>query len=173
MQIEVDMSYEQYFEVNRLLLLKGTASQRWNFVVMYYLIPAAGIVFGAFALYCWTQVPQFSNEVWIFFSGVSVFFLWGRFRFPAKVRKVYEKIAGNLPGDMSLTTAGVQFERRNGTASINHAWNAFEGWLERPDMFLLFAPGNSGFVRIPKDKLTGAEQDEVRGWISAGSKQVT
>jgi hypothetical protein len=38
-------------------------------------------------------------------------------------------------------------------------------------MFLLF-PGLLSFVRIPKDKLTSAEQDEVRGWLSAASKRV-
>lgn len=38
-------------------------------------------------------------------------------------------------------------------------------------MFLLF-PGPLAFVRIPKDKLTTAEQDEARGWLSASSKRV-
>ena len=72
---------------------------------------------------------------------------------------------------MILSPTGLRFERKNGTANVDYAWSGIEGWLERPEMFLLF-PGPLSFVRIPKDKLASAEQDEVRGWISGSVKPV-
>jgi hypothetical protein len=82
---------------------------------------------------------------------------------------LYELQAKNLAGKIILTPTGLRFERKNGTANVDYTWGGIERWIERPEMFLLF-PGPISFVRIPKDKLTAAEQDEVREWMSSTVK---
>jgi hypothetical protein len=116
----------------------------------------------------WIGERRFSSFLLIEFA-VSVFFLWGRFAYPRRIRKLYELQAKNLVGKMTLTPTGLRFERKNGTANVDYTWSDIERWIERPEMFLLF-PGPISFVRIPKDKLTAAEQDELRGWMSSAVK---
>jgi len=165
MQLEVDVSYEQYFEATRLLHLHTTRKRRWNFLFAWYGYPILGVVFAILTVLLWSTDRRLSPSV-VFNIGATIFFFWCRFNFATRVRKMYEQQAKNFPGTMTLTPTGLRFERRNGTASTDYRWNAFEQWLEQPEMFLLF-PGPLSFVRIPKDKLTAAEQDEVRGWLSS------
>jgi hypothetical protein len=137
---------------------------------MQYGYPVLGAVFALLAIMIWIGGKRFNAGV-VFQMGASVFFFWCRFRFPARVRKIYDLQIGSLAGVMTLTSAGMRFERRNGTATTDYTWAAFTTWMERSDMFLAF-PNPCSFVRIPKDKLTTAEQDEVRGWLSAHSKLI-
>jgi hypothetical protein len=170
MQMEVDLSYEQYFDANRLLHLHTTRRRRWNFWIVWYGYPALGVVFAFLTIIEWLTARQLTGSI-IFNIGATIFFLWCRFSFASRVRKMYEQQAKNFHGMMTLTPAGMRYERMNGTANTDFTWNAFEQWLERPEMFLLF-PSPLSFTRIPKDKLTSVEQDEVRGWLSAASKRV-
>lgn len=170
MRIDVDMSYEQYFEANRLFCLKTTRKRRWNFLAMWYLYPLLAALFGLLAVKDWFVEHRMSGTVW-FNLALSVVFLWCRFNFPIRVRKLYEKMATNFRGEMTLSPAGMHFERKNGTAKVDYTWDAFESWMERPDMILVI-PGPQSFIRIPKEKLTDAEQYEVRGWLSAASKRL-
>lgn len=170
MQMEVDLSHEQYFEATRLLHLHTTRKRRWSFWIAWYVYPALGVVFAILTVLVWISDQRLSSGV-VFNLCATIFFLWCRFSFASRVRKLYEQQAKNFPGTMTLTPTGLRFERKNGTANTDYTWNAFEQWLERPEMFLLF-PGPLAFVRIPKDKLTTAEQDEARGWLSASSKRV-
>jgi hypothetical protein len=70
---------------------------------------------------------------------------------------------------MTIGPSGLDYERRDGTANTQYRWDAFETWIEKPDAFLLM-PSLQSFVRIPKDKLTEAEQAEIRTWIAATVK---
>src|SRR5271170_4635152 len=45
MQMEIDLSDEQYFEANRLFYLNTTRKRRWNFWPIWYGYPILGIVF--------------------------------------------------------------------------------------------------------------------------------
>jgi YcxB-like protein len=170
MQMEVDLSHEQYFEATRLSHLHTTRKRRWSFLIAWYGYPILGVVFALLTVLVWLSDQRLSSGV-VFNLCATIFFLWCRFGFAARIRKMYEQQAKNFPGTMTLTPTGLRFERKNGTASTDYTWNAFEQWLERPEMLLLF-PGPLSFVRIPKDMLTSAEQDEVRGWLSVASKRV-
>jgi hypothetical protein len=171
MQIEVDMTFEQYFEATRLLCLHSTKTRRFNYIFIWYVYPIMGAVFALVAVYFWISEKNFSTPV-IINIAASIFFFWCRFSFPARARKLYDQQSMNFPGIMTLTSGGMRFERKNGTATTDYSWAAFETWLERAPMFLVF-PGPLSFIQIPKNKLTNAEQDEVRAWISASSKQIS
>ncbi len=165
MEIEVAMTYDEYFEGNRLFNLITTTYRRVCFYLIWYGYPILAAVFALITILIWIGERRFSSFFLIEFA-VSVFFLWGRFAYPRRVRKLYERQAKNLVGKMTLNPAGLRFERKNGTANVEYRWNGIERWIERPEMFLLF-PGPISFIRIPKDKLTSAEQDELRGWMSS------
>ena len=137
---------------------------------VWYGYPILGVVFALLTVLQWSIDRRFSGAV-ISCIGATIFFFWCRFSFATRVRKTYEQQAKNLHGTMTLTPTGLRYERINGTANGDYTWRAFEQWLEQPEMFLLF-PGPLSFVRIPKDKLTTVEQDEVRGWLSAASHLV-
>jgi hypothetical protein len=168
MQIEVDTSYRQYFEATRLLCLHTTKSRKWNFWMGWYGYPVLGAIFALLAVITWFSERRASALV-VFNIMASVYLLWCRFGYPRRLRKMYSQQAKNFPGVMTLTPMGMRFERKNGSANTDYTWKAFESWMERPDMFLLF-PSPLSFIRIPKNKLTDAEQDQVREWISASSK---
>jgi hypothetical protein len=51
---------------------------------------------------------------------------------------MYNQQSHNLRGTMTLTASGLRFECANGTASTDYTWNAFEQWIDRPQMFLVF-----------------------------------
>jgi hypothetical protein len=170
LQIEVDMTFEQYIEATRLLCLHSTKKRRWNYIFIWYVYPIMGAVFAFVAAYFWISEKNFSTPV-VINIATSVFLFWCRFSFPARARKLYEQQSSNFPGTMTLTSEGMRFERKNGTATTDYSWAAFETWLERAQMFLVF-PGPLSFIQIPKDKLTSVEQNEVRTWISASSKYI-
>lgn len=169
MQIEVDMSYEQYFEANRLMCLKTTSGRKWNFLFMWYGCPVLCIGCALFAVLIWIWDRQVNGSVWIEF-GASAYFLWCRLYFPIKIRKCYGR--NRSPKKVALNADGIHVERKDASVKADFTWSAFESWIERPDMFLAFH-GHRSFVCIPKDKLTDAEQNEVRGWLSAASKRLT
>jgi hypothetical protein len=170
MEIEVQMTYDQYFEGTRLFSLNTTRSRRFCFLLIWYGYPILAVLFAFFTVFlCIFGDRAISPIAWSF--GGSVFFVWARLAYARRIRKMYDQQAANMGGRMILSPTGLRFERKNGTANVDYAWSGIEGWLERPEMFLLF-PGPLSFVRIPKDKLASAEQDEVRGWISGSVKPV-
>lgn len=148
--------------------LNTTTYRRFCFYLIWYGYPILAAAFALLTVLIWIGERRFSSFLLIEFA-VSVFFLWGRFAYPRRIRKLYELQAKNLVGKMTLTPTGLRFERKNGTANVDYTWSDIERWIERPEMFLLF-PGPISFVRIPKDKLTAAEQDELRGWMSSAVK---
>jgi hypothetical protein len=168
MEIEVEMTCAQYLEGNRLFCLNTTKSRRFCFLLILYGYPILAAVFTLIAVLIWIGDQRVSAQVLINVA-FSVFFLWARFSYARRIRKLYEKQAGNMAGRMTLTPTGLRFERKNGTANVDYTWSGIESWLERPEMFLVF-PGPLSFVRIPKDKLSSAEQDEVRGWMCSSVK---
>lgn len=170
MEIEVQMTYDQYFEGTRLFSLNTTRSRRFCFLLIWYGYPILAVLFAFFTVFlCIFGDRAISPIAWSF--GGSVFFVWARLAYARRIRKMYDQQAENMAGRMILSPTGLPFEGKNGTANVDYAWSGMEGWLERPETFLLF-PGPLSFVRIPKDKLASAEQDEVRGWISGSVKPV-
>jgi hypothetical protein len=170
MQIEVDMTYKQYFEATRLMLLNTTAKRRWNYWCLWYVYPVLGTVFAFLTVFMWIIDDRRITGTVLFNLLAAFFFFWCRFSFPSRARKLYEQQATNLQGTMTLTPAGLRYERKNGTASTDYTWNGFENWIERPEMFLVF-PNNLSFIRIPKDTMTSTEIDDVRGWFPVLAKQ--
>jgi hypothetical protein len=170
MTFDVQMSFEEFFDCNRLVCLKTTLSRRINYYAMQYGYPVLGVFFAWVGVWTLLHSDQ-STSAAVFPILSSLFFLWCRFRFTARYRKFYDKQAEDLVGTMTVDTHGVKFERKNGTATLDCSWNAFESWLERPDMFLMFTPSLL-FFRIPKDKITTAEQEEVRGWLGTVSRHL-
>jgi hypothetical protein len=164
MQIDVDMSFEQYFEANQLFCLKTTRWRRFNYLFLAYVYPILGTVFAILAVQM--AIVQHAISGALVQLAFSLFFFWCRFRYPVRVRKHYDQQAKNLPGTMTLTSEGMRFERKSGTANFDYTWAAFESWIDKPGMFLLM-PGGTMFYRIPKDKLTSDEQAQVRGWLSS------
>jgi YcxB-like protein len=168
MQIEVAMTYDEYFEGTRLFNLNSTMSRRLCFYLIWYGFPILAVLFALLTIFLWIGAQRFDTPVVVNFV-VSVYFLWARFNYARRLRKLYERQAKNMVGRMTLTSTGLRFERKNGTANVDFTWSGIERWLERPEMFLAFS-GPVSFVRIPKDKLSSAEQDEVRGWLSSAVK---
>ena len=168
MEIEVAMTYAEFFEGNRLFNLNSTTSRRLCFYLIWYGFPILVVLFSLLTIFLWLGAQRFDIAVVVNFL-VSVYFLWARLAYTRRLRKLYERQAKNMVGKMTLTPTGLRFERKNGTANVDYTWSGIERWLERPEMFLAF-PGPVSFVRIPKDKLSSAEQDEVRGWLSSAVK---
>ena len=171
MQIYADMTYEQYFEANRLWLLNTTRKRRWNFWALMYVYPVLGVWFALIAVVLWLVDHHLDWAAWMSI-GASVFYFCRRFYFPIKVRKCYDRAAKQYPKRMTLSSTGMHVERPDNMVSSDISWSALEGWMDRPDSFFGLLSDTS-FIRIPKDKLTPAEQDEVRGWLAAASKQIT
>jgi hypothetical protein len=165
MQIDVEMSFEQYFEVCRIFGTKTTRSRRINYWALMWGFPILGVVFALLAVLM--VVTERGSTSWIIFPlAASVFFFWCRFGYPAGVRKLYDQQAKNFAGTMTLNSAGMRFERTDGAANTDYTWAAFDRWIDEPEMFLVLT-GPTMFIRIPKDKLTSDEQEQVRGWLSS------
>ena len=163
MQIHVDMTFEQYFEACRYFCTKTTLWRRINYYGILYGYLLLGTGFAVLA------ISSVMNQMWgwtIWNVAASVFFFWMRLRYPARVRKMYGQQAKHLAGTMTLDTDGMRFQRDNGTADTKYTWAAFDSWIERPEMFMVLL-GPTMFFRIPKDKLTGEEQSQIRGWLSS------
>jgi hypothetical protein len=170
MQIDVDMSFEQYFEACQLFCLKTTRWRRINYRAVMWAYPILGAVFALLAILTAIGNRGLSSAVsWQ--VAASVFFFASRFGYPARIRKLYNQQATNFAGTMTLTADGMRFERTNGTANTHYTWAAFDSWIDRPEMFMVL-PGPTIFIRIPKDKLTSDEQEQVKGWLSS-SKLLT
>ena len=169
MQIEVNQSHQQYFKATRLFHLHTTTKRSWSFLIVWYVFPILGVVFALLTFLVWFSSRNLNAGV-VSNLVATIFFFWCRVGFPSRIRRMYEQQAKNFAGTMTLNPTGLRFERKNGTANTDYTWNAFEQWLERPEMFLLF-PGPLSFVRSQR-KTVSAEQDEVRGWLSAASKRV-
>lgn len=168
MQIHVDMTFEQYFEACRYFCSKTTLRRRINYYMLLYGFPLLGTGFAVLAIS--SAISQMWTAVcWNVAS--SMFFFWFRLRYPARVRKVYDQQSKHLAGLMTLSADGIRFQRDNGTADTNYTWAAFDGWIDRPQMFMVLL-GPTMFFRIPKDKLTGEEQSQIKGWLSS-SKLLT
>lgn len=168
MQIHVDMTFEQYFEACRYFCTKTTRWRRFNYYAGLYVLPLMAVVFAVLA------VLSAISQTWvavIWNVAASAFLFWSRFRYPRRMRKMYDQQSKNFAGMMTLTQDGMRFVRDNGTGDANYTWLAFDSWIDRPDMFLVL-PGPTMFIRIPKDKLTGEEQSLIRGWLSS-SKLLT
>jgi hypothetical protein len=164
MQIDIDMSFEQYFEANQLFCRKSTTSwRRFNYWMLIYGYPVLGAVFALLAVQLVLQRAIVGALIEFL---CSIFFFWARFRYPARIRKIYDQQAKDLAGVMTLSLDGLRFERKNGTANADFKWVAFDRWIDKPDMFMILT-GPVMFYRIPKDKLTSAEQEQVRGWLSS------
>jgi len=164
MQIDVDMSFEQYFEACQLFCNKTSGWRRLNYWMLIYGFPVLGAISALLAAQmAIVQHAFMSASVQLLFS---VFLFWYRFRYPTRVRKIYDQQAKDLVGVMTLTPQGLRFERTNGTANADYKWAAFDRWIDKPGMFMVLT-GPVMFYRIPKDKLTSVEQDEVRGWLSS------
>jgi hypothetical protein len=164
MQIEVEMNYEQFFEANRLLLMHSTRSRRWNFICAWYACPVLSVILVLMALWLWSLTGHFTLQLfWLFFIAVGCG--WCRLGFMRRVRRVFNEQRKHLTGTMRLEPSGLDYVRADESANAHFAWTAFESWLDTPDSFLLF-PSSFSLVRIPKEKLTEAEQSEVRGWIA-------
>jgi hypothetical protein len=135
-----------------------------------YVYPLLGLFFaGVGILTCFKSSNPVSGAVFPF--AASIFFFWYRFSSRKRWRKFYERQARDLSGRMTLTEEGISYETADKIALLARKWSGFDSWLERPTMFLLFT-SSSLFFRIPKDKLSADEQDEVRGWIGFGSKRL-
>jgi hypothetical protein len=78
MQMEVNLSYEQYFEANRLLHLHTTRRRSQNFWCVWYGYPALGVVFAFLTIIEWLTARQLNGSI-IFNIGATVFFFWCRF----------------------------------------------------------------------------------------------
>jgi hypothetical protein len=171
MEIEVAMTYDQYFDGTRLFNLNTTRTRCICFLLIWYGYPILAALFAFLTVFlCIFGDRTIGPLVWPF--GALAFFVWARLAYGRRIRKLYDQQAANMVGRMILSPTGFRFERKNGTANVDYTWGGIESWLERPEMFLLF-PGPLSFVRIPKDKLTNEEQDEVRGWISSSGKALT
>jgi hypothetical protein len=138
-------------------------SRKINYWALMWGFPILGVVFALLAVLM--AVKGWAGVV-IWCLAASVFFFWCRFRYPARVRKLFDQQAKNFAGTMTLNSAGMRFERTDGAANTDYTWTAFDSWIDEPGMFLLLM-GPTMFIRIPKDKLTTAEQAEVRGWLSS------
>ena len=169
-RIEVASTYEEYFESTRLLNLYTTVRRRRNFQLLWYAYPAFGAVFALLTVFTWTMERRLTSGV-ILNICAAAFFFCCRFSFDTSVRRLYNQQKKDLPGIITLSPEGMRFERANRTASTDYSWSAFDQWLERPEIFLLF-PGPLTFIRIPKAKLTIAEQDQLRTWLSTASKHL-
>lgn len=168
MQIEVNTTYEQFFEASRQFCLNTTTKRRWNYAFLWYVYPFLGVLFAFGAVFFLLVHRQVTGTV-IYNALASIFFLWCRFSAPRRLKKVYELQKNRFAATMTLTPEGLDCELKDGSARGNHKWSGFENWLETKEMFLLF-PNQLTFLILPKDKLNDAEQSEVRGWISAAVK---
>lgn len=169
-EIEVETTYEQFLECNRLFCQKTTWSRRFGYFLMQYVYPAIGAIFAVLAVMMWTGQRRLGTNV-VILMACAMLLLACRLSFARRVRKLYAKLGKNLIGTMRLTQEGLYFGRRNGTANANFTWKGLEGWIERPEM-LMAIPGPTSFIRIPKDKLTPAEQEQVRNWLSENVKRI-
>jgi hypothetical protein len=169
-EIEVEMTYEQYFECNRLFCSKTTTRfRRFSSFLRQYFYPVLGALFALLAITNWIHGGPSSVVIGNFLFSA---FFWYRFVFAKRLlRKMYEKQAEGVRGTIRLSVNGIRFERRSGTANIDYLWKGVDSWMERPNMFMVII-GPVSFLRIPKDKLTPAEQDEVRGWLSENVKLI-
>lgn len=169
MQIEVDQNFEQFFEASKLLCLHTTKKKRRNYLVLWYGYPILGAVFASIAVFQLVTEKKMSGDL-IFNIAASAFFLWCRFSARTRIRKVYEQQKRSFPLTMTLAPTGIHCVRKDGSANADYHWKAFDSWLERNEMFLLF-PNSLTFLRIPKDKLTHANQDELRVWLLTSGLQ--
>jgi len=165
MQIDVDMSFEQYFEACQLFCRKATTPwRRFNYWLLIYGYPILGAIFALLAVQlAIVQHAIAAASIQLLFS---IFMFWFRFRYRARVRKIYDQQAKDFAGVMTITAEGIYFERRNGTANTNYKWATLDRWIDRPEMFMVLT-GPVLFYRIPKDKLTSDEEAQVRGWLSS------
>ncbi len=165
MRIDVDMSFQQYFEACQLFCRRATTPwRRFNYWMLIYGYPVFGAIIALAAAQMAIVQHAYVGAVIQFLF--SIFFFWARFRYPTRVRKIYDQQAKDLIGIMTLAPEGVRFERANGTANADYKWVAFDRWIDKPDMFMILT-GPVMFYRIPKDKLTSDEQAQVRRWLSS------
>src|SRR5262245_38916754 len=127
MQIEVEMSFEQYFEACQLFCRKATTPwRRFNYWMLIYGYPIIGAIIALAAVQL--AIVQHSIAGATIQALISTFFFWARFRYPARVRKIYDQQAKDLVGLMTITPEGIRFERANGTANADYKWVVFDRW---------------------------------------------
>jgi hypothetical protein len=88
----------------------------------------------------------------------------------SRLRKIYEIQKEQLNGQiMNIDESGISGQWENGDATYQYRWSAFEGFVDLPDEFLFF-PNAALFVRIPKDSLSGEDQQTAHRWAQAPSQ---
>ena|ERR1700728_868401 len=97
MEIEVAMTYAEFFEGNRLFNLNSTTSRRLCFYLIWYGFPILVVLFSLLTIFLWLGAQRFDIAVVVNFL-VSVYFLWARFAYTRRLRKLYERQAKNMVG---------------------------------------------------------------------------
>ena len=75
MEIEVAMTYAEFFEGNRLFNLNSTTSRRLCFYLIWYGFPILVALFSLLTIFLWLGAQRFDIAVVVNFL-VSVYFLW-------------------------------------------------------------------------------------------------
>lgn len=92
--------------------------------------------------------------------------IWCKWRSDNCLRKTYEAQKNQLNGQtMRIDESGISGQWKDGGASYQYGWSAFESFLELPDGFLFF-PNLVSFVRVPKDSLSLDEQQTLKRWAA-------
>lgn len=165
-QADFTLTYAEYREANRLVLMNTSFSRKMNHIISNKVVPIVGVLLAAFSLWVIatsTRGKDMSSGWILFLLGVfwSIIPLINRMR----VNKRYKQ--QKLNRGMSLMTDDDRLEIRtlNGDADSRINWPAFEKYAESKQLFVLMLDPVR-FIPIPKRALSPEHQQEIRGFFA-------
>jgi hypothetical protein len=166
------LSLEEFATSNRLALMYGTTTRKFNYLAFCFVIPIlslASLPFTAWLLVDVWRRPGNHAELFGLLCGVlgiSVYFVLCPILFRQRIRKLYRQQQLDREWEIEVTGNGIR-SRLIGLADSHLEWAYFDSYVETTETFVLLKKLRPVFITIAKASLSDAQRLELRSLLDS------